>query len=362
MKVAVIGAGPAGLACAHELEKNGVIPDVYEKKHKPGELFDHCAAVLELFTRPYDPLEDIRKRFGITIQPLGNIKSIVMKSPRKKVEVKGRLGYFVMRGNGPVSAETQLFKTLKTGIIANTYADYKDLAGKYDYVVVADGGYGSSRKEGIWTLVYPTNLVGSTVLGDFRMDRMYMWIDTRYSKTAYAYLTPMEKKRAFLGLVVPESAPDEAMDRWRLFWEMENFDFKKVNEVIVEHNAGYEYPHQVGNVLFAGIAGGFLDPFLGFGMTSSIKSGVLAGRSIATGKSYEDLICRLKEDMKHSLVLRELFNEADNADLDAILSVISIPGVKHFIYNTNIDIVRLGSAAIAHIKNLAGLVKKMQGF
>jgi len=357
VQVAIVGAGPSGMACAHELEMHGISPVVFEKRHRPGELFDHCAAVLQLFTRPHDPLGHLREKFGVDLRPISPIKHITMKSPQKQVTVNGRLGYFVLRGHDPASVESQLYKKMKSKLLTNTQADYLELSRRFDYVVVADGGYNSSRTEGIWSQVYPTKLVGGTVVGKFDMTKMNMWMDTRYSKTAYAYLCPIEPKRAFIGLVVPERFPDKARSYWEKFWEMEKLPYDLVNEIVIEHNAGFVYPHQVGNMLFVGIAGGFLEPFLGFGLISSIKSGVLAGRAIATGKSYEDLLSQLKEDMLHSLVLRDLFNDVKNDHLDLMMKSLYIPGLKQFVYNTNADVVRIGTAAAAHFKKLLGLFK-----
>ncbi len=358
MKVAIVGAGPSGMACALELEKHGILPVLFEKRHRPGELFDHCAAVLQLFTRPYDPLGHLNKKFGIDIRPIGPIKHIIMKSPQKQVAVNGNLGYFVMRGHDPASVESQLYSRIKSKLVTNTQVDYLELSRRFDFVVVADGGYNSSRTEGIWSLIYPTKLIGGVVLGKFDMTRMHMWVDTRYSLTGYAYLCPIEPKRAFLGLIVTERTPEKARILWEKFWEMEKLPYDLVNEILIEHNAGFIYPHQVGNMLFVGIAGGFQEPFLGFGLASSVKSGVLAARSIATGRNYEDLLFQLKEDMLHSLLLRDMFNDVNNDHLNLLMKSINIPGIKQFVYNSNVDMVRLGSAAVAQVKKLTGLFKR----
>ncbi len=52
MKVAIIGAGLAGLSCAHELEKYGVRPVIYEKNSYIGEQISHVSAILEIINRP----------------------------------------------------------------------------------------------------------------------------------------------------------------------------------------------------------------------------------------------------------------------------------------------------------------------
>lgn len=357
MKVAVIGAGPAGLACTHELERHGISPVVFELKHRPGELFEHTAAVFEIFARPYDPLVRLREKFKLELRPLSILKSVDMKSPGYKVTITGNLGYFLLRGHNPLSVETQMMNKLKSEIVTNTKVDYKQLCLEFDYVVVANGSYDISRTEGVWSLVYPTKFIGGTVVGSFNTEKMFMWLDTRYSKTAYAYLTPMDKKSAFLGLVVPHSNVEEAKRRWKTFWQLEHHPYDLVSEVVMEHNAGFVYPHQVKNLLFAGIAGGFQEPFLGFGLISSIKSGILAGRAIATGQRYEDLLYQLKEDMQHSLLLRDFFNNIGNDGYDIVLKCLGAPGLKQIIYNTNIDVVRLGSATAAGIKKIIGNIR-----
>ncbi len=354
MKVAVIGAGAAGMACTHELERYGIQPDVFEQKHRAGELFDHCAASLELFTRPHDPLTYLKNNYNINIKPINKVESIIMKSPSKTVPIKGDLGYFFLRGHDPASAETQLYNSLKSKVHFNTRGDYADLARQYDYVVVANGQYDITRTLGLWSNLYQTYLIGANVIGDFDLTSMTMWINTRFAKTAYAYLAPMEKNRAFLGLVVPNTTPDQAREYWKLFWEIEKHPWEMVYEIIVEHVSGYVYPHAVENILLAGTSGGFLEPFLGFGLLSSMQSGVLAGRAIATGNNYENLLKQLKEDMKHSLVFREMFANLGNADMDRLVSALGAPGIKQFIYNTNVDIVRMTTAWVGKVQKYIG--------
>lgn len=354
IKVAVIGAGLSGLACAHELERHGIFPVIFEKRHRPGDLFDHSGAILEILTRPRDPAAILKKDYNLHLRPLSAIKSITMNSPRKKATVRGNLGYFFMRGHSPKSVENQLYAKLKSRLVSSTSADWAALSRQFDFVVVANGSADISREAGVWTAIYPAKMVGGTVIGDFfDPTNMKMWIDTRYAKTAYAYLTPIDQKRAFLALVAPECTVEEIRRRWKLFWEIEGFSYTQINEVIVEHNAGFVYPHQVGNVLFVGIAGGFLDPFLGFGALTALKSGVLAARAIAEGKRFEDLLLLLRDDLKHARVFREQFNRLQNRDYDLLMAALGIPGLKQLIYNTRLDVMAVASSGLTFLKSAA---------
>lgn len=95
MRVAIIGAGVAGLACAHELEKHGIKPVIYEKNSFIGEAYSHVGAALEIVLRPIrNPVIYLRKNFGIDLKPLNTVKTVAHHSPNKQTEIKGNLGFF----------------------------------------------------------------------------------------------------------------------------------------------------------------------------------------------------------------------------------------------------------------------------
>ncbi len=50
MKVAILGAGLADLACANELQKHGINPTIYEAGSSIGEQYPHVGAAI--VTRP----------------------------------------------------------------------------------------------------------------------------------------------------------------------------------------------------------------------------------------------------------------------------------------------------------------------
>jgi dihydropyrimidine dehydrogenase (NAD+) subunit PreT len=65
-KIAVIGAGPAGLSCAYELAKNGYAVTVFEKRRTPGGLAEHI-------------LPDERLKHKLLDKDLGNLSSYNIK-------------------------------------------------------------------------------------------------------------------------------------------------------------------------------------------------------------------------------------------------------------------------------------------
>ena len=98
MKVAIIGAGPAGLACAHELERYGIKPVIYERNSFIGDQYEHVGVILEIMHRPIrDPLEYFKKQFDLDIKPINTVNNLVHYSPNKVTAIKGNFGYFIKR-------------------------------------------------------------------------------------------------------------------------------------------------------------------------------------------------------------------------------------------------------------------------
>ncbi|MDD3652805.1 MAG: NAD(P)-binding protein [Desulfotomaculaceae bacterium] len=338
--MAIIGAGPSGFACAHELERHGVKPDIFEQRPRPGDLFEHVGVILQITNRPVkDQLAEIKKSCYISLKPLNSLKKVTMHSPRVSGSVSGNLGYLFKRGQGEDSVENQLLALIKAPVHYNTRPDYASLALAYDYVVVATGNYETAKILGCLEDIYKTWLVGATVLGEFHPNYMEMWLNTEYAGSAYAYLTPFNHKSASLVLIVPEG-DRKAIDCWKKFLRMEKLSYEFSSLWIWEHVAGFVYPHQVGNILFVGNAGGFLRPVLGFALYNAILSGVFAARSMIEGKNYEDYLVNLNKNMMYSLQLRESLNSFTNKHFDHLVAFLTTPGFKQIIYNTNLDMIK----------------------
>jgi len=348
MKVAIIGGGVAGLACAHELEKYGINPVIYERNGFIGEQYEHVAAILELLHRPVkDYLKYLKKEFDIEIKPVDTINSLIHYAPNVTTTIKGNFGYLIERGKEENGLKRQLQAQLKkTKILFNEFGDYKVLAEKYDYVVIANGSANFTEELGCWQDWVNTYVRGATVLGDFDPNALLMWINKDYCKNGYAYLTPFNKKKASLILVVTDVVEKQIENFWQLFLYTENLNYKIVSEYKLEHRTGFVYPRKMDNLYLAGNAGGGIDPFLGFGQINSIEQGVMAGRAIATGKDYEKL---LKKSTKSNILLHEFrkgFNKLGNTGYDLLVGSIGIPGIKHLLYYTPLNVVKTGGVLL----------------
>lgn len=359
MRVAIIGAGVSGLACALELERLGVRPDVYEQRHRSGELFSHSAVLLRIMGRPVmDPVKDLQENFHINIKPFNKLRKIVMSTARASGTVCGDLGYFVLLGQAEDSVSNQLLSQLKAPVRFNIRADYTRLAREYDYVVAATAMSDIAQSFGCWKAVNSNWVIGATVLGSFDPNAMKMWVNTEYSKSGYAYLTPFNSKSASLVLIVSGIERKDVGDYWKKFWQIEGFDYKVANLWDLQHTAGFVYPHQAGNILMVGNAGGFLEPFLGFALVASIKSGVYAARSIVEGRSYEEYLEQLKENTRASIALRHYLDRYENKNFDRLVALVTTPGIKQLIYNTNLDVLKYTSLLVGAIEKVQSITKR----
>ncbi|OPX90461.1 MAG: hypothetical protein A4E53_01013 [Pelotomaculum sp. PtaB.Bin104] len=93
---------------------------------------------------------------------------------------------------------------------------------------------------------------------------------------------------------------------------------------------------------------GFTDNFIGLGLLEEIISGSLAGKAIAEGLNYEQLVEPLVRLVRRRFAFREALNTLDDTGSNRLLRVIALPELKQAIYNTNIDIISL---LYPHVKN-----------
>ncbi|MTI49628.1 FAD-dependent oxidoreductase [Sporosalibacterium faouarense] len=352
MNIAIIGGGIAGLSCAHELERHGIVPTIYERNGFIGEQYEHVSAILEILHRPIkDAPKYFYDKFNIKIEPINTVNSLVHYSPHITTTIKGNFGYFFHRGKNETAFKPQLLSQLKkTKIIFNENADYKVLLKKYDYVVIANGSSNFTEELGCYQHWVNTYVRGAVVSGRFDPNALLMWINKDYCKNGYAYLTPFNEKKASLILVVTDIVEKQIDEFWELFLYTENLDYKIIEEYKLEHKTGFVYPHRLNNLYFSGNAGGGIDPFLGFGQMNSLMQGVFAAKSIVLGKDYEKLIKKLEKNNKKLHEFRKAFNQLTNWQYDLLVRSIDLPGIKQLLYFTQLNVVNVGGSLLG-LKN-----------
>jgi flavin-dependent dehydrogenase len=341
MKVAILGGGICGLACALELERNGVVPIIFERDAYPGWAWPSVTFWPHVFYNVYgDPRKYLLEEYKVDFYPLGKVNNITMKSPNKKVKIEGNLGYYMPRGNSEKSLENQLYRQLtQTAIYFNSKEDYKNLSKKFDYVVVATGKDAEAREMGVWEDEGVVYVVGANVVGSFNPGASEIYFNTDYAGTGYGRITPFNTSAAVIGLYIIGKSEIDAMQYFSDFIRKENLD---KNEYLLKFlpppfTTGKVKKFRVGNVLLAGRAAGLTERVLGCGAVEALVTGTLAARAILDEDDYDKLIKPFKDHVENISAYRKIIDKFSNDDFDRLISALEIPGVKQIIYNTGIS-------------------------
>ncbi|MGB4302326.1 MAG: NAD(P)-binding protein, partial [Syntrophomonadaceae bacterium] len=325
IKVAILGAGFAGLACARHLEQNGIYPDIFEKRHRVGERFPNMEAIMHLMHRPIkDSLVYINDLLNVDLQPAAVVHTVEMHSPNHKTVINGHLGYSTIRGHDDRSWECQLARYIKSDIIFNTQPDYQELAQEYDWVVVATGDSIIPRDLGVWTTDIEPFLRGCIIKGDFDPGTIKLWFNQSLSKQGYVYFAPYDQDEACISVAAAPSSPEDIDTLWAKTVDYLGITPEPGSEFKVEeYKIGRVATRQVRNILLTGNAGGFIEPFMGFGQVPSLLSGFYAAKAIATGADYNRLTSWFNTRYQNSLVLRNYMNQLDNKAFDRLVLALS---------------------------------------
>lgn len=296
MRIAIVGAGLSGLACAHELERLGFTPDIFEKRHRVGERFPNVETMAQFFHM--HPRQDIflhlRHDLNLPVNPISMIRSAVLHSESHEATIRGPFGYTTVRGHDERSLERQLERHLRSPIRFGTNPDVRELQREYDWVVVATGDQEWTRDLHHWTRHIAWWVRGAHVTGDFDPTELHFFFNTRYAKTGYAMIAPMDERHASVGIAVPHSSADEVDRYWQVFreglghfWEEEEIQFK-----LEKFECGAVAQHVIGNVVLIGNAGGFVEGLGIAGQCPSMASGVHAARQIVLNDNSLDRYVR----------------------------------------------------------------------
>ncbi|ABO49779.1 FAD dependent oxidoreductase [Desulforamulus reducens MI-1] len=338
MRVAIIGAGITGLACAIELEKYGIRPVIFEKNHRIGSPFPYAPLLLDFIFRPIKrPLHTLKTQYNIKLKPISDIRFMRVQGPQAQFSTGGNLGYSLLQGQEIHSIESQMASHLKTSIQFETPVKPEDILKQYDYVVVATGNKEYAHQLGIWQNTYQSWVRGATILGRFNPQEIRFWFNKNYTKGGYAYMVPMGIERATLMLSVADTTQDKLAEFWQKFIDQEKLDPEIVLLWDVAFNTGEVFPHRVGNTFFVGNSGGFVTSWLGEGTFSSIMSGIEAARSIATGCPFEKRMKEITQIMERQARFRSLWDKFDNKGIDRAIRLMGSPLIQYPLYHTNLN-------------------------
>jgi flavin-dependent dehydrogenase len=333
MKVAIMGAGLSGLACAIELERRGIQPTIFENRSQVGDRFINGEVFVSVFSRPIqDEVRYLSENHGIFVQPTANISEVVVYSAKQRASLVGPIGFISTRGRHRDALENQLARQMRSEIHFDSQKSYEDLLREYTHVVMATGDAAYAEKIQPFELAATVTLTGVTVEGEFSRVKVYCWFDNRFAPDGgYGFLIPFSEKEATVVLAFPEYKSLAAYDKkalWRKYFERVSRDMDqnlKVTDTfeVNRYMMGIcRYP-RIGNTFFVGNCFGALMPFLGFGQFSSILTGIYAAQDICGVGEYEKLTATLRRSYYDSLALRRLIETLDNDGMDKLVQLLN---------------------------------------
>jgi len=365
MKVAIMGAGLSGLACAITLEKHGITPVIFEKRSQVGDRFVNGEALLSILTRPVrDCIYAMSEQFGIYLHPTGNIQKMIIHSPNQTAVIEGHLGFINLRGRDQDSFEAQLRRQVKSEIHFHSEKTYEDLLREYTHVVMATGDADYAKKTGNFREDLTVSIKGATIEGDFNRHGVRAWLDYDLAPYGYGYLLPISEREASLSLAIPDIPVNRDVnlqELWDKYLLRVTKDLKQSVRItdqfqITRYGMGICHSARVGNTFYVGNCFGSMMPFLGFGQYAAMLTGIYAAYDLCGLGVYEQLTKPLRQSYENALVLRRTMEQLSNDALDRIVHVLNgYAGVKLF-HAKYIDPIKLFSYLLRpYVKSKQGV-------
>lgn len=353
VRVAILGAGLSGLACALELERQGLRPMVFERRDAVGDRFINAEVFLSAFSRPVgDEIRYLRDRFALHLTPLAPVETLVMHGPQATATLRGHFGWIVARGRHVASLERQLAARLRGPIEFRTTRTYRDLAADFERVVVATGDGALTPSALAFRTTRSFTFAGATVTGSFAPTTAVAWFDPQLAPDGQGFLIPLSEREASLVTIMPER-PDADVDShasFRRLVERAEHDLGQCLRPGTPYasrgfRAGLCARGSDGMTYAVGDCFGALMPLFAFGQFPALLTGVHAARAIVGLEDYEVATRPLRSANEHSLVLRQTFEGLQGPILDAAVRAMDSRFGSR-LFTTRVDWMRLLAHAL----------------
>lgn len=352
MKVAIMGAGLSGLACAITLEKHGISPTIFEKRSQVGDRFVNGEALMSIFNRPInDDYAYLSENHGIFLQPLANISKMDFFSENCHGVVNGHLGFINLRGREDEAFESQLFRQVKSEITFNSKYTYEELLQDFTHVIMATGDAAYALKVQNFQVDLTATLKGATVEGKFDRHHVAIWLDNTLAPKGYGFLLPYSEKEAVITIGYPDYPENHSLNGeslWDKFYTKVCKDLDQNLKVTDQFEVNRYmmglcgYP-RLGNTFFAGNCFGAMMPAFGFGQFASILTGIYVAHDLCGKGNYEELVKPLRKSYHNSLVLRQAMEHLDNHKSDRLVTLLDNRFSNYILTNKRVNPIKIAS-------------------
>jgi digeranylgeranylglycerophospholipid reductase len=341
---AIIGAGPAGLATAIKLKKEGFDSVVIEEHEKVGTP-ENCSGLVSK-----KGLEEQKAVFENVIQ--NKIRGAKIYSPNGteiKVTRNNTVAYVINRKEFDLEL---LKKARNMGIhVANNtklldvrnntlfvQAQNRGEMRKAEYIVGADGvnstvrhllGIKTSRENFIHT-------IQATCIGEFEKEYVQLYLGD-YAKGFFAWVIPIDEKKARVGLgtILGENITQNFKEF--LTQKMPGVKPFATKSSLIPYNMPLEMI-QKNNIALVGDAAFQVKATSGGGIVFGMKAGNILGQTIADTikkkaklSDYEKRLKDVNKELKMHWKIRNYANNLENNEIDKLFEKLKTKGIEDFL-------------------------------
>ncbi len=266
MKIAVIGAGPAGLSAAMKLAEAGESPTVFEKMPEVGFRVRCAEALYDLYNL-YD-----RDPPGARVR----VEEVLMRLRDLHVLRSGDINIWVLDKDRWLRSLAAQVESLGGRVLTDTDAEIADLRRDFDYVLDCSGFPSQSWKE------YHTRFrvlalgIQYAVRGDVSRFFRKLYFKAVPGEISFRWIFPKSEGEANVGAGWAQDPPAEKWAALKAFASSELGEYEVVGRTSGYIPMGIESRLAVENVLFCGDAGGLANPYTGGGNHIALLSGSIA--------------------------------------------------------------------------------------
>ncbi len=343
-KVAIIGAGFSGLACAIGLERHGIEPVIFERHDVVGGRFPNVEVFLRAYDQPVgDAVQYFRRHYGLDLWTPSPIRRLVLHSPHAEAVFRGPIGHLDLRGNQEGAWEKQLARLVKAPIRFGERVDPLTLGPEFDVVVVAEGQETVPKRLGLWHEVASLRGSAWVIEGSVAPDEVHVWLDPALAGQGYGYILPWRGSTAMAATFGPDVSEEEhsrQQDNFIRVLEARGFSHRPLGGSQVNgYSIGYPERCQEGRFILTGNSGGCMDPLAGFGQVQALISGFEAAQAIVEGRPYTG-IPGAATRRESRLALRRFINGLTAADQDHFVATMAALPFRSWFLSTDLPLLQ----------------------